>query len=181
MGCFNKIDLTNFFNNKLLYKTAPTSESYGIENVYIDRKDFGFNRDCKINEVDFSFNFVGNDNLVCENQVVPIDSEVKAIHLISFCYWGDAEEYIKVIYEDDTIYYASAKFIGWGNKSSVFIPNSNSGVFTIMETISSGRIKHMVYLHHNIIPLNEVNNKKVKEIVLPDNMFAHVFAITIEK
>ena len=50
---------------------------------------------------------------------------------------------------------------------------------TIRKFITTGAWKYMAYLHH--ITCETAQRKTVKEIVLPDNMFIHIFAITLEK
>ena len=43
---------------------------------------------------------------------------------------------------------------------------------------SSGRLLHFIYLYHFGYKLKK--SGKIAKIVLPDNMFMHVFAVTLE-
>ena len=57
--------------------------------------------------------------------------------------------------------------------------NYDGKTTTIRKFITTGAWKYMAYLHH--ITCETAQRKTVKEIVLPDNMFIHIFAITLEK
>ena len=156
-------------------------ENYGLDNICILRTDLKMKKNEVLDGVDFTFHFGKYDNVICESQSLKVDFKADKIHVIGFAYWGNVNEAFVIVYEDMSTETIRIPFVDWSRK----INNSYQertwaayGVTTPKTFITSGALTHLAYFHHNTYELK--NNKVIKEIRLPDNMFVHIFAITLE-
>ena len=76
------------------------------------------------------------------------------IGMADWSYSVDSQIYIREFFKDEDI--STAKIV-----------------------LSSGRLSHLVYFH--LFSCEVRADKQIREIVLPDNMFMHIFAITLER
>ena len=181
---FKPIDLTKHCNHKLFYDAFPHGEAcFGIENVCILKKDF-FDEE-KILKKDIVCDFLRGDldNVVCDSQRIPINSKVKRWHFIGFSCWYDANEFVRIVYEDGTEDFIDVTFVDW---SYHFVPDCwnrdisrGNKIENVRVAVSAGEAVRLVYFHDCICELK--NEKTVKEIILPNNILVHMFALTIEK
>lgn len=184
MNAFKALDISELCNHKLIYGKLPESKGYGLDGICILKEDFKL-KDGKLSDgIDYRF-YVGEeaDNIVCEGQELELNERVKAIHFIGFTYWGDACENFRLVYEDGTEEYVKVAFVDWSRSSQDCIETrfliKNGSVTTAGICLSSGRIIHPVYFHHYGCRVN--GDKKVRKMVFPDNMFMHIFAVTMEE
>lgn len=184
MSEFSAVNLKPYLNHKFIYGKSPDLKhiktEIGLDNTYVVKRDLNIKNSCVFNGIEFEFSFGKNDNVVCERQCIEINSEAIALHFIAFAYWGDTNEYVKVLYENSEEDF-KVPFIDLSHKIDNSFFNSTwygTSVSEALQAVSSGELKQPVFFHHSKIA---TNRKKIKAIVLPDNMFVHIFAITLEK
>ena len=183
---FIQLDIKPYLNHRLIYNTPQQIEKgrtdFGLDNDYVLKLNLNMQESAIFNEVEFKFVFGKFDNITCEGQRLEIGECINKLHFIGFAYWGDTNEYFKVVYEDETEEMVEVPFNDWSH--AVFkVPWGNGmcgeNTETVKITMSSGASTHLVHFHHIVCDINK--GKKVKEIIFPDNMFIHIFAITLEK
>ena len=177
------LNLCGFCNHKLVYDLMPdTQTEIGLDNIYIQRQDLRWNTLEQIDGTCFRFNFGSFDNVVCDSQIIPIGEKIKKLHVIGFAYWGDTNEMFQIKYFDGSVERYNIPFIDWSHRAVDNVNNAyifqGKQIYTPKIVISSGALVHTIHIHHCICNL-EVD-KVIKEIVFPDNMFIHIFAVTIE-
>ena len=178
-----KIDISKYCNHKLIYENLPEGESYfGLDNICILKQDF-LSKYKTLKQGDLYNYCLGNqDNIACDGQRIFIGSKVKRWHFIGFAYWGDVNEIINVIFDDDTEDWIDIAFIEW---SRLFVHGPWSGNLThdnkienVRVAVTAGDMIHLVYFHDCVCEFSK--EKTVKEIILPNNILVHIFALTIE-
>ena len=178
-----KIDISKQCNHKLIYDEMPNgNEPFGLDNICVLKRDFLHENRILKKEIACEYCFGVYDNIICDGQRITIGSKDKKWHFIGFAYWGDVSEPIKVVFDDSTEDWIEITFIDW---SHAFVYNTGNDNFTrgnkIENTricISSGDMIHLVYFHDCICEFH--NDKVVREIILPNNILVHIFALTIE-
>lgn len=177
-----KIDISMYCNHKLIYKKIPDKKSYGLDNICILEHDFLRENSTDKRGIISNYCLGDYDNIMCDGQRLAIDSKVKKWHFVGFAYWGDANEIIKVIFEDNTEDWLEIVFIDWSHKFVHNFWNNNfahdNKIENVRVAIATGDMIHLVYFHDCIS--NFHNDKVVKEIILPNNILTHIFALTIE-
>lgn len=184
MSCFIPINLKEHYNHKLVYRQLPKEnlgQEFGLDNVCILKSDVKLKEQEVLEGVEFCFNFKTFDNVVCDRQKITINAVATKLHLIGFAYWGDTNEYFKIIYDDLSEENIRVPFIDWSHKAYNDFRNSawyGENITTSRTVITSGALTNLANFHH----INcEIKQKKmIKEIVLPDNIFVHIFAMTLE-
>ena len=181
MSNFHKLNLNGYYNCKLVYDDLPKSGEFGFDNICILKSDFKFNENEIIDGVEFRFYNGSFDNVVCNGQEISINKSAAKLHFINFAYWGDTNEFIKVVYADGDEETVKIPFIDWSYeyKHDRQLENFYGGVNTVKIMLSSGALIHPVYFYHTACNLNK--NAVVEKIILPDNMFTHIFALSIEE
>lgn len=184
MSSLKALDISELCNHKLIYGKLLETEDYGLDNICILKEDFKFKDRETLDGIDFQF-YVGEqaDNIACEAQQLEINERVKALHFIGFTYWGDTCEYFRLVYEDGTVEYMNIAFVDWSHDiqndvETSFLMKAGS-VAKVGICISSGKMIHLIYFHH--YTYRACSHKKLRKIIFPDNMFIHIFAVTIEK
>lgn len=184
MGNFYPIDIKGLTNHKLIYEKEfkiKCDEEIGLDGMYLLLDDLKLSEHEVIDGIDFLFCFNECDNISCDKQRIKIEDDILKIHIIGFAYWGGVVEFLKIIYDDFTEEDVEVPFLDWSKNISntwTIILNKRN-ISTCKTTKTYGVEEHVVNLHHITCELS--SGKKVKEIVLPNNMLTHVFAITIEK
>ena len=102
MNRFVTVNLDKYYNHKIIYRQEPKEKigkEIGLDNVFILRSDIKLNEHQVLDEVDFDFCFKKFDNVVCDRQRIQINAQaqVSKIHFVAFSYWGDTNEYFKLI------------------------------------------------------------------------------------
>jgi hypothetical protein len=184
MSRFIPIDLTEYCNHRLIYNRLPeenAEKEFGLDNICILKSDAKLKKEDVYEGVNFEFCFGRSDNIVCDRQRITVNEKASKLHIICFGYWGDTNEYFKVIYDDLSEENVKVPFIDWSRSmTGDFMIDDwyGSNVATVKTVITSGALIHLAHFHHAVCELTK--QKRIKEIVLPDNMFAHIFAITLE-
>ena len=166
-----QINLDKLYNHKFIYSNETKNINAGLDGTYILRKDIE----------DLNFYKGHYDNVVCESQRLLINDYISKLHILGFSYWGSTNEIFTIVYEDESIAYIKIPFIDWVSKSVVnyqTISLYGEAIKTIKQVKSKGTLKHTVNFHESITTIS--NNKKVKEIIFPDNFLIHIFKIKIE-
>ncbi len=186
MNSFFLLDLHEYCNHKLIYGREPKSikdkADVGLDNIYILKSLLKINEKEAFNGIEFNFTLGQYDNIVCEGQSIPVETRGEKLHIIGFAYWGDINEYFRVVYEDGEADFLKIPFIDWSHpvrKNFYDVALYGKNIETVKKVPSSGAEMHFIHFHHSVSKLQ--GNKKIKEIILPDNMFIHIFAMTIEK
>lgn len=181
---FKKINIEKFCNHKLIFENLPVQEErFGIDNICVLKENFEISKKLKKGDLEIDYSLGRNDNIICNSQRIKINQRVKRLHMVGFAYWGDACENLKIIYEDNTECWIELTFIDWSCSYKSRLteghdPENQKMIEDIQVMISSGEWIHLIYFHDFICELNE--QKAVKEIILPDNILIHIFAITAE-
>lgn len=184
MGKFCPINLSLYFNHKLIYKENPKvkgDEILGLDGRYILSNDFDVDEHPVVDGVDFLFNYGRYDNVSCDSQRIKIESNAEKLHIIGFAYWGSVNEYLKIIFDDLTYENVKVPFLDWSHNSAKTYWSDfwNIRKFSTWKTVkTSGTEKCLVNFHHIVCELK--NRKRIKEIILPNNILTHIFAITLE-
>ena len=177
------IDLSKYCNHKLLYENIPTDGTpFGLDNICILKQDYlSRKKDLKQN-TEYNCRWGEHDNVVCDMQSVMIGSKVKRWHFLGFSYWGNVNELFRVLYAVGTESYMEVTFVDWSqpyiHDPYETIDNHNNIVEDIFNVVSTGEKIHPIYFHDSIVMTQ--NEKIVKEIILPNNILVHIFALTIE-
>ena len=120
------------------------------------------------------------DNISCDNQVIEVNHKAAKLHILGFAYWGSTNEFIDIVYEDETVR-VKVPFIDWVHPSKDSYETRSwfgRDVKTVMKIKTCGVLHHTAYFHKSSIMLD--SSKLIKQIVLPDNFLIHIFKITIE-
>ena len=183
---FKYISLRDKFNHRLFYSCIPPlDKEFGIDNVFLLNEDatdivylLGQNKNLDVASKEKK----QYDNIVCNSQHIKIGLKINKIHFGGFACWGDNCEVIKIIFEDGTESWFEATFIDWSYPFDPCYKNNSlikeNLIKDLCVFLSSGEQKRLVYFHDCICKINE--EKIIREIVLPDNMFIHIFAIAVE-
>lgn len=180
-----KLDVKPYCNHKFIYARAPKIKEgetdVGLDNEYVLKSDLRIQPVDEFDGIVFKFSFGRYDNITCERQHIPVGQRINKVHFLAFAYWGNTNEYFKIIYQDGTEEFVRIPFIDWSHTASkktqdiaVFGDNTT----TVKVAMCQGEDPHLVYFHHISCELKQ--GKTIKEIVFPDNMFIHIFAITLE-
>ena len=184
MSSFIQVNLKEYYNHKMVYRQLPKEKAgaeFGLDNICILKSDVKLKERDVLEDVEFNFSFGQFDNVVCDRQKIEINAIATKLHLIGFAYWGDTNEYFKIVYEDLSEEVVRVPFIDWSHKPYSDPRNSDwfgQNTSTVRTVITSGASTHLVYFHH--ITCEITQRKTIKEIILPDNMFTHIFAMTLE-
>lgn len=188
---FEIIDLKKYFNHKVVYN--PKKEI--IKGLGGDAYNkIGFFEFDKISlsetKIPFMFSKADNaDNITCESQEILMPKKkFVTIHIAGFMHWGEKFDYIKCKYADDTVESLKFCFFDWTNN---IIENGHLDrllkcydyVKILRRCASCCSTQHgykgPLFVYNLACSLN--SEKELTSIVLPDNMFAHIFAITLER
>ena len=183
MKRFIPIDLREHYNHRLIYtEVSGREEELGAEGIYILKSDLKIPEEAVLDGVEFRFAFGRFDNVLCERQRVAVDGRASAIHFIGFGHWGDTNEYFRIIYDDSDEELARVPFIDWVrkpysdfNSTSWFGNNTTTAAYAISSGVEG---PYLIHFHHMVAELT--GRKRIKEILFPDNMFTHIFAMTLE-
>ena len=181
---FYPIDLSQYCNHKLVYSGVQEGDddSVGLDGEYIDEKDLKIKPNDEIGGVPFRFVFGDFDNVQCDGQTIKVDQFANRLHVLGFAYWGDTFDIVRIRYCDGAEEPLKIPFIDWAHKASEDYRDRaffGKNIFSARYMITSGKGDHLACLHHCILDL--AGNSAIEEIILPDNLFLHVTAITLEK
>lgn len=178
-----KIDISMYCNHKLIYKNLPeSSSSFGVDNICILEQDYSRNDEASKQGILNNYCLCDYDNIVCGGQKIFIGSKVKKWHFIGFAYWGDVNEIVKVVFDDNTEDWIEIAFIEWTRLFVHDVWNNNFAgdkqIENVRTVITSGDMVHLAHFHDCICEF--CKGKSVKEIILPNNILVHIFALAIE-
>lgn len=184
MKNFKSLDISKLCNHKLIYEELPEKGEYGLDGICILKEDFKLKDKTLLDGVKFDF-YLGEtaDNVISEGQEIEINEKAEKLHFLGFAYWGDASEGMKIEYGDGEEETKEIAFVDWSWKAEDSIETQilkkEGEIRTAEICLSSGQLVHPVYIHHYECKIN--GDKRIRKIVLPDNMFMHIFAMTLEK
>ncbi len=183
-----KIDIEKYCNHKFIYEKKPDKrEKFGVDDICMIKDIFLSTQKLNINEEEAFFYYIlkanGMDNILCEGQTIKLNLPAKRIHLAGFVNWGDINENIKIVFSDDSHQIKKVAFIDWSHPFEKYYfwqyPDlDKADVKDLFSTVAYGDFCGAMYFHDSICKLD--TDKTIKEIILPNNMFIHIFAITLE-
>ena len=181
MGQLHKIDLSDIANHKFVYgHDIITDETSGLDGIYFEKEIFTYEWNHWVKDI-FKLPDSFFDNVECDRQSVYIGENVKGFHFLGFFFWGSNTEHILVEFDNGDTEVLKVMFEDWTNllKSDqhLFRESSLDGCETLFAITTRGEF-HIVYFHHAKCELK--HKGKVKRLILPENMFMHIFAITAE-
>ena len=184
MRIFEQIDLKPFMNHKVIYEKLPEGGAeFGLDNICILKEDVKFRREERINGIDFRFETGETDNIMCEKQSLKVGKTIKKLHLVGFAYWGNIHDFFRIIYADGEEEMLRVGMADWSHSADAEIYTraffKEDEISTAKIVLSSGQISHLVYFH--LFSGEVKSDKLIREIIFPDNMFLHIFAITLER
>ena len=182
MGEIKKIDLSDVVNHKLSYgKNDIINEFSGLDGNYLDRDILLRVWDSAVGDF-FLLSDGFYDNIECDGQVLHIGQNANKICFIGFFFWGKNTERVIVEFEDGIKETLRVTFEDWtvasSDEKSIFKGCSDDKVTTLFATTTKGNMIHIVNFHYAECALR--HRAKVKNVIFPQNMFMHIFAVTIE-
>ena len=181
MSKYNKIDLKDICNHKLIYgKETPLEKRKGLDDIYIAKESAHLSHLQTFDGIEFAFNLNGNDNIMCDGQKIHVGTKADRLHLIGFSYWGDTTDIFQAKYDDGDSDWLKISFVDWSHElGSWGRARAYSEISTVHKVISSGAFIHIIHFYHITVELN--GNKTLEEIILPNNFWLHIFAMTFEE
>lgn len=182
MSSFVVMDLLKLCNHKFIYDVKPEDESAGLDGTYLAAKNVPFGEETTINGIPYKFCFGEYDNVLSEGQRLSAGGFADKLHIIAFTNWGDTFDQIKIEYCDGSFEWIKLPFLDWSHKQQIFwqdVTSVRETVDTPFSGITTGALSQLVCFHHTMAEIK--GKKKIDSIVLPDNFWLHVFAITLEK
>lgn len=183
---FATIDIKKYMNHKFVYdvQAAACVEEKGIDNLYLpldifQRRVININL---IKKVKYQFEIGEFDNIECIQQEIPVDEIGKTLYILGFSCYGDMRDCVKLVYGEKIV----EKLIKQSEVSdnrrkikaeySMEIEDSDIiSAITIKSTTRKGMsINFCVYAL-------DLLQEKLDKIILPNNSFMHIFAMTLEK
>ena len=185
------LNISDAFDTRVVYDKASAHEAelkheLGINNLYIDEKDFKFFQ--VVRKSNLSFVFRRNENLMdnasCRNQIVECPSvPCRKISILGTCNWGYFSEDFVLKFDDGSESKLYATFADW------IFP------FDKMADCYSEKGAEFYLEKHRVFDKYQSNGPEVilsyttadfgktrllDKLVFPDNMFMNVFAVTLE-
>ncbi len=182
MGPITKLDLTGVMNHKMAYgKNDVVDDASGVDGDYLDKDVLTHLWERSAGNL-FRLSNEFYDNIECDGQTVSVNAFVTKLHFLGFFFWGNNTERVTVEYADgytETVSVTLEDCIySLNNTKSLFAEYSGEGCETLFATTIQGNNVRIAYFHHAECELR--HKGKVSKLVLPQNLFMHVFAITIE-
>lgn len=179
------LDIKKHLNSKIVFKSNEIGANQGLDGYGVDEKTFySFNKTHKIESVPFKFfRQNSNDSIVCNGQKIGIVPDYYTrLHVIGFMYWGSNYDFITFNYLNKEQIKEKIMLYDWsGPKLSMLVNEltSTDDVVTVNKRFElCGRDKGNVYMHYSPFKINV--KEKTNFFILPDNMFMHILAMTLE-
>ncbi len=118
------------------------------------------------------------DNIFADNQRIAIGSNAKSIYILGVSCQGDYQEEINVFYDDDQY---ETYLCGFSDFLSIepYFNDILGRRFEYSHTANGINENLKISLWVNKIDVT--SSKRIKELILPKNIFLHIFAITVFK
>lgn len=125
------------------------------------------------------------DTIICCGQHIPIHQKTTKLHLLGFCNWGAYSDIIRMIDINNCIHQIPFEFsdIYWGHSvSQAHMFNGEKQLRAMQLFIAEN---YEGFCHHSNVRLYHCSSNieadvSIKNIILPDNEFIHIIAITVE-
>lgn len=183
MGELYKLDLSDVLNHKIVYDAnVDSDEGLGLDGEFLDRNVFVQLWESSVKNMFGLFDRT-YDNIECNGQSIEIGAMASKLHFLGFFYWGDSVEHVAVEFEDGITEIVNVMFGDWtrvlNGETNLLTEYSSETSRTAFSLTSKGKAIHIVCLHHAECGLKH-RGKRISRIILPENMFMHIFAITLE-
>ena len=181
------LDLTKIFNYRMVYpESAKIPDRDGPASNYIKEKTFSFDKICEGGGASCIFrrNKQGYDNVICNSQTVDVeDIAIQKITIVGLCSWGNFKEKFLLKFSDESTGIAIANFMDmcWPLENAV---RSSIGIDKQIYSEANHVFCELDckyqkgYLSYYTTTLQ--GNKKLRQIIFPDNCLMNIFAITLE-
>lgn len=171
-----QLDLTKFFN----YCSISSQDHIRQIPQYIKSTIVSQNIPFQISK-----NKDAPDTIICCGQHIPIHQKITKLHLLGFCDWGEHSDALTLIDSNDLVQKTEFGFSNmfWGhlgNGSNLFAGEEllRGMRFSICKNFDGYNNYPYVRLYHCVSIVE--NNNEISKIVLPDNEFIYILAITVE-
>jgi len=179
MGKYNCICLNEFLNNKGITKIEDAKQgdlSIGMSSL--PRDVIMSSNPLLYNGIPFVFRIDnGFDNIAAENQKIPIDATARKIFILGTSCQGDYCEEFGILKSDGVI---EKYFLGLTDFWSAQAYFDDDLALRTDYCHSQTGIAHDMKMSLWVNSINLKKNEKIKYLILPDNIFFHIFAITLE-
>jgi hypothetical protein len=128
----------------------------------------------------------GFDSVVCKGQAIEIDSvPCDAVLVVGACSWGYYAEKLQLMFSDGSEDTADARYYDWcypipecdrSWETEAAWHNSHGHVFAEYPKYDGGQGADYIFYSRTAL---ETKGRKLTRLVLPDNIFMTVFAITL--
>lgn len=189
---FECVNIDNYFNNRVVYDPNKRDEIVGIDgDAYIDKTFPKMNAISKTDDnvpIHFAKTEKG-DNIIAQNQTIEIkQGTYTKAYFFGFMHWGAKYDYVKFRFSNGCEIKKKVWFYDWNNPADEAIDSGRlidgfDRVKKICKCVGISKyglgVKGAVYVYSYDVDLPR--NAELIEIILPDNMFMHIFAITLKK
>lgn len=190
---FETIDLKPYMNRRLVYDPKKKEKVVGLCGDGFSELDFFRFGETFGSKAGIPFLFERtderNDVVECGGQSVPVREGVYAkIYLAGFMYWGPKYDYLRLTYADGTAEKVKFCFSDWSHEIDEGVNDmrlhAEFGQVSTLRRLVACCDDYKGYkgtLHVSTYPCDIKQPKPLVRIDLPDNQFAHVFAMTLEE
>lgn len=187
---FETLDLTGYMNGKIVHDAKSGLPFAGLGgNAFNESGFFPFGVPFT-DESGVPFVFArkdGLDNLTAKGQTLTVRGMYRTAYFAGFMYWGAEFDYITLVYEDGTADERKLCFDDWSHRRDVGVNMMRmldvfDSVRVLKQCISYGAqgagYKGPLFVYSYPVALRA--DRSLNAIVLPDNDFLHLFAVTLE-
>ncbi len=185
------LNIADTFDTRIVYDSEAAQEAaqrnaLGVNNLYIDEKDFKFFQVVRKDNMAFVFrrNELLMDNAVCRNQTVDCCSiPCRKISIAGICNWGYYSEDFILKFTDGSESKLYATFADW------IFPFDKQAEYESERGREFNLEKHRVLASFNtngpevVLSYSTADFGKTRlldKLMFPDNIFMNVFAVTLE-
>jgi hypothetical protein len=185
---FVKLDLSNFFNHKLIGEESVVKSNTSLKNISINNSFFipdslpVTGEEIIFQNIPFDFpdkSFAHYDNLTCEEQSIDIPVEKYcAINILGLCESGSYSEEINLKFSDCSVEQTTVFLYDWFTDNFFTFALEEENCHLVLKAPISSLYKCGIYSYRCII---NSSLKQLCTIQLPFNPNMHIFSITLEK
>ncbi len=183
------VNMQPYFDHKMIYgddTKVDDKKEIGVDNNFIKESSLVLFENLKNNDIECRFekNNKAYDNIICDRQDLKMEVVAcKRIIVFGFCEWGYYRDCAVLSFSDGSNDIMHIKFgdIGWDFTGAIeyqfdmnreYLHESRNIMQKVKLKNQDGFIFYTVTEFDNV--------RKLNKITLPDNVFMHIMAITVE-
>ena len=176
------IDLGDCFKNKGIGDITNIANLTGFGEYLLKNKDLS-GAYLEDGGVKFQMSSMRYDNIMCSTQNIKLEDKAvyNTLNILGCSEFGDNQGKLKIVYENgesDEVFIKFPDFYIWDNVT----PDDGTIIWTGKAAVTnSGMIEELAgtaHLYYNSFILKE---HRIKNIILPNAPYLHIFAITLSK